>query len=101
MIAEASAGEAPARWMLSKSGAEIVSAFLLSIAAFASPWSSYQASLWDGEQAAHYTRANAIRIDASYAAMRAGQLEGGDMLMFTQWLDAFAREDEELQAFYR
>lgn len=101
MSADAPAQDPPARRLLSDGSSEIVSAFLLSLAALVSTWSSYQASLWDGEQAAYYTKANALRIDASFAGMRAGQLEGGDMLMFTQWLDAFARDDAELQEFYR
>jgi len=48
---------------------EVASAVILSIAALASSGASYQAGLWDGEQAAHYSQAGALRVEASRAAL--------------------------------
>src|ERR1700761_2744212 len=80
---------------------EVIAAVLLSLSAFISSWSGYQAGLWDGEQAARYAQAGAARVVASRLATRAGQYEGADMLMFSEWLDAYARSDLRLQEFYR
>ncbi|QTC90225.1 hypothetical protein [Brevundimonas goettingensis] len=80
--------------------ADIASAVTLSIAGLLTSWSGYQAALWDGDQAAAYSQAGAIRTEASRRQIQAGQLEGGDALMFTQWLDAEARGDARLAGFY-
>ena len=82
-------------------GLEIASAIILSVAALASSWATYQASLWDGEQAANYSRANALRIQASRAALEGDAMATVHVQMFTGWLDARARGDERLAAFYQ
>ncbi|GAA0651368.1 hypothetical protein [Brevundimonas lenta] len=79
---------------------ELAGAVILSIAALLTSWASFQAELWDGDQAAAYSQAESVRTEASRLATRAGQIQGGDMLMFTNWLSAFAAEDEALQDFY-
>jgi hypothetical protein len=81
--------------------AEVLAAIILSVAALLTSWASFQAALWDGEQAAAYTRAGAARVEASTLATRNGQREGVDLILFTQWLDAYARGDARLQDFYR
>ena len=80
--------------------AELSAAIILSLSAFISSWAGYQANLWDGEQAAHYAEANAARVTANRMVTGAGQYEGADMLLFSQWLDAHQRGDEELEHFY-
>ena len=80
---------------------ELSAAAVISLAAAMTSWVGFQAALWDGEQAAHYTQAGAARVASSKAASEAGQLETADLMMFQQWIDAYARDDEELQAFYR
>jgi hypothetical protein len=79
---------------------EIGTAIVLSIAALVTSWSSYQASLWDGEQAAHYTQANAVHMASARLSTRAGQLTALDVLVFSQWANALAAGDQRLQAFY-
>lgn len=79
---------------------EIAAAIVLSVAALLTTWASFQAALWDGEQAAAYTQAGAARVKAGVLATQNGQYEGVDLLLFTQWLDAHAREDRSLDAFY-
>jgi hypothetical protein len=66
---------------------EVVATVLLALAAVATAWSGYQASRWHGEQAIAFSRANA-------------QTEI-DVATFTQWVDAYARHETRLAAFYR
>lgn len=80
---------------------EIVSAVVLSLAAVATAWCSYQSTRWHGVQANAYASASAKRLEASRAATEAGQLRQIDITLFTQWLDAFALERGELATFYR
>jgi hypothetical protein len=80
---------------------EISAALVISLAAAMSSWASFQAALWDGEQAAHYAQAGAARVEATSAATEAGQLETADLLMFQGWLAAAAEDAPALQDFYR
>ena len=72
----------------------------LSVAALTTTWSTYQAALWDGEQAANYSRANALRIESTKASARADALESVDLAIFSAWLDAKAAGHTQLQDFY-
>jgi hypothetical protein len=78
----------------------ILSALVLSASALATAYASYQASLWDGEQGALYTRANGLRVAASQASLRAGQIEGADLMAFGAWLSARSANQPELEDFY-
>ena len=80
---------------------EIASAIIISVAGLGSSWASYQAGLWDGEQATQYTRANALRTQASRAALEGDALAVVESHMFGAWLDAKARGQEQLAAFYQ
>lgn len=80
---------------------EVVATVLLSIAAIATAWSSYQATRWNGEQAKASARTNAIRIDAARAqALGEAQTEV-DVATFIQWVNARARQETGLATFYR
>lgn len=81
-------------------GLEAASAIVLSVAALASSWASYQAGLWDGEQAAHYSRTNALRIEASRVGLEGDALAGVEVQMFGAWMAAKAQGQEQLAAFY-
>lgn len=81
-------------------GLEAASAIVLSIAALASSWASYEAGLWDGEQAAHYSRTNALRIEASRIALEGDALAGVEVQMFGAWMAAKASGQEKLAGFY-
>ena len=73
---------------------EIVATVLLALATVATAWSGYQASRWNGEQAKAFSRANAARIESTRASgagrSRRRQI---DVATFTQWVDAYAREE--------
>jgi hypothetical protein len=75
-------------------------ALSLSVAALTTTWSTYQAALWDGEQAANYSLANGFRIEASRLAARADTLQAVDIELFSSWLDAKAAGEAQLQGFY-
>jgi hypothetical protein len=79
---------------------EVVATVLLSFAAVATAWSSYQATRWNGEQAKASSRTNAIRIDAARAQGLAQAQTQVDVATFTQWVDAYARDETELADFY-
>ena len=80
---------------------EIMAAVVISVAAALTSWVGFQAALWDGEQAAHYAQAGAVRVTATRAATAGGQLEAADLMMFEQWLNATAQDEPRLQDFYR
>jgi hypothetical protein len=81
--------------------AELAAAILLAFAAVATAWSSYQATRWNGEQAKTSSRVNKTRIEASRAADRANALTQVDIATFISWVDAYARDQTELETFYR
>jgi hypothetical protein len=80
---------------------ETASAIVLSTAALASSWAVYQASLWEGEQATQYSRGNSLRVQASRAALEGDALAGAELQVFGAWLEAAARGDKRLAAFYQ
>jgi len=80
---------------------EGVAALVISIAAAMTSWVSFQASLWDGEQAAHYAQAGAARTAAAKLTTVGATLETADLLMFQQWLAAATEGDAGLATFYR
>ena len=79
---------------------EMVIAVVLSVAGLTTSWSSYQASLWDGEQAAHYSRAEALRVMASRAQQEADSHRAVQIGLFNSWLQAKAKDETALAAFY-
>ena len=80
---------------------EIVATALLAVATVATAWSAYQANRWNGEQAKATSRANAARIESTRASGVANRQIQIDVALFTQFIDAFAREETELADFYR
>ena len=80
---------------------EIVATVLISLATVATAWSAYQANRWSGEQAKATGRSNAARIESTRASAVANRQIQVDVALFTQFVDAFAREETELATFYR
>ena len=81
--------------------AEVATAVLLSVAALAIAWSGYQASRWTGEQAKAFSRANAARVESTRWSNLANSQTEIDVATFTQWVDAYARNETTLADFYR
>jgi hypothetical protein len=80
---------------------ELIAALVLTLAAVATAWASYQASRWHGEQARDFSRANAARLEATRAASLANSQTEVDVATFVQWVDAYAQNETELEEFYR
>ncbi len=78
---------------------EGVATVLLVVAAVATSWSSYQATRWNGEQAAAAGRTNAIRIEASRADSLADAQTEIDVATFIAWAEADVTGDRELADF--
>jgi hypothetical protein len=73
---------------------------VMSVAALATSWAGYQASLWSGDQASHGGTATALRTHSTRIFTRAGQERIVDVQLFTSWLNAYATGDTTLAAFY-
>ena len=80
---------------------ELVATALLALATVATAWSGYQANRWNGEQAKATSRGNAARIESTRASNVANRQVQIDVSLFTEFIDAFAREETELANFYR
>ena len=78
---------------------EGVATVLLVVAAVATSWSSYQATRWNGEQAAAAGRTNAIRIEASRADGLAEAQTQIDVATFIAWAEADVTGDRKLASF--
>jgi hypothetical protein len=91
--------EADAR-KASRDRAEVVATVLLSLAAVATAWSSYQAARWNGEQTKTASRVNAVRIEAARAQGLAEAQTEVDVATFIAWVDASGTHDGELAEFY-
>jgi len=79
---------------------EILSVVLLALAALSTAWASYQAARWHGEQAQAQTRATASRLESTRASGVANRESQIDVAIFIQWVDARARGETDLEAFY-
>ena len=79
---------------------ELAATILLSVAAVATAWSSYQATRWNGEQALSASRTNQIRVEAARAQAEGESQTQVDVATFIQWVDADAHDDDELADFY-
>jgi hypothetical protein len=78
----------------------VVATILLALATVATAWSGYQASRWNGEATKATSRGNAARVESTRASDLANTLAQVDVAVFTQWVDAFARDETELRDFY-
>lgn len=79
---------------------ELLATVLLTLAAVATAWSSYQSARWNGEQGKASSRTNGIRIEAARAQGLSEAQKQVDVATFVQWVDAYARGETELADFY-
>ena len=80
---------------------EIVSTIILSLAALATAWAGYQASLWDGNQSSDYGKASGLRTMAAQKATEANEYRLADLTVFENYVDARLSGNERLTDFYR
>jgi len=79
---------------------ELAATVLLAVAAVATAWASYQSARWHGEQARAQSASIAARVESTRAANVANRQGQIDVALFTQWVDAYARDETELADFY-
>jgi hypothetical protein len=91
----------PQRWDRFEPLAEILAILILATATLATAWSGYQSARWSGVQAADYSRAGATRVESSRASAIAGQQMQIDIGLFTNWINAYAVNNQQLADFYR
>ena len=80
---------------------ELAATVLLALAAVATAWASYQSSRWHGQQAKAQSASIAARVESAKAAGVASRQAHIDVALFTQWVDAYERDESELAGFYR
>lgn len=80
---------------------ELAATVLLALAAVATAWAAYQSARWHGEQAKSQSASIGARVESTRAANVANRQAQIDVALFTQWVDAYARDETELSDFYR
>ena len=80
---------------------ELAATLLLAMAAVATAWAAYQSASWRGEQAKAQSASIAARVESTREANVANRQAQIDLALFTQWVDAYARDETELTDFYR
>jgi len=80
---------------------ELAATVLLAMAAVATAWAAYQSARWHGKQAQSQSASIAARVESTRTANVANRQAQIDVALFTQWVDAYARDENELAAFYR
>ena len=80
---------------------ELAATVLLAVAAVATAWAAYQSARWHGEQARAQSASIAARVESTRMANVANRDAQIDVALFTQWVDAYARDETELADFYR
>jgi hypothetical protein len=80
---------------------ELATNVLLTVAAVATAWAAYQSARWHGQQAESQSASIAARVESTRVANVANRQAQIDVALFTQWVDAYARDETELAAFYR
>ena len=67
---------------------DVAAVLFLSLAAVATAWCGYQASLWNSDRALHYSLAEGARIEASTAASLANTQRTVDVNLFLEYENA-------------
>jgi hypothetical protein len=84
-----------ARWL------EILLAVMLGAVTLATAWSGYQSARWGGEQSLKFSQAGALRTESTRASTQGGQNVQIDIGMFSNWINAYAEENQALVTFYQ
>jgi hypothetical protein len=90
----------PSRWDRWEPLAEVIATVILAFATLATAWSGYQSARWGGAQSLRYSQAGALRTESTRASTKAGQIVQIDIGLFTNWINAFAVDNQELAGFY-
>jgi hypothetical protein len=91
----------PSRWDRWEPLAEVIATLILALATLAAAWSGYQSARWGGEQSTNFSQAGALRTESTRASTTAGQLTQIDIGLFTNWVNAYAVDNQPLVDFYK
>ena len=80
---------------------ELAATALLALAAIATAWATYQSAVWRGKQAEAQSASIAARVESTREAAVANRQAQVDVALFTQWIDAYVRDEGDLSSFYR
>jgi hypothetical protein len=78
---------------------EVFGTVLLAVAALATSWAGFQATLWSGDQMEYANESIALRAKSTRASTRAGQLVAIDVGLFNSWMTEQFRGDAQLRQF--
>ena len=78
---------------------ELVTVVLLSVTAVVTAWTGFQASKWSGAMSISFSQASTARIEAARLEGVANRKQTVQVSLFTQWLEAYQADDEELTDF--
>jgi hypothetical protein len=98
--ATATAGGTPAKRHKPNKWLEAAVAIVISAAGLMTSWSSYQATLWSGEQTVQYSRAGADRVKSTRVALDASVNRTIEVDLFTAWLNATDAGNARLATIY-
>ena len=79
---------------------EILTGIILALVAVCTAWSVYQAARWAGVQSMRMASGSARRVESTRASTLAGQQTMVDIGLFTNWVNAYVEENDELSQFY-
>ncbi|WP_223403755.1 hypothetical protein [Occultella gossypii] len=83
----------------SKSAADILTVFLLSLIAVLTAWCGFESSKWGGEMSIAFSQASSARIQSTAAEAQANAARQYDLTIYTQWVLAVEAQDTDLQGF--
>lgn len=75
---------------------ELTAVMLLSVTAILTAWTGFQASQWGGAMSISFAQASTARIEAARLEGAANRKAAIQVSLFTQWLQAYQNEDDEL-----
>jgi hypothetical protein len=78
---------------------ELVTVVLLSVTAVLTAWTGFQASKWSGAMSISFSQASTARIEAARLEGVANRKQTVQVSLFTQWLEAYQADDEQLTDF--
>ncbi|MET4581056.1 hypothetical protein ABIE21_000546 [Conyzicola nivalis] len=73
---------------------EIIAVVLLSLTAILTAWCGFESSKWSGQMSIQFSEASSARIRSIDFASEARDARSVDLAIYTQWVDAKARQDE-------
>jgi hypothetical protein len=78
---------------------ELIAVVLLAVTAIVTAWTGFQASKWSGAMSIAFSQASSARIEAARLEGVANRKQIVQVSLFTQWLQAFQADDDELTDF--